>query len=100
MDHLVKFKDGAFTDTSLSTGQRKRLALIAAILRGKQIILLDEWACEQDQAFRAKFYTEILPLLKERGLTVIVVTHDEEYFGVGDSLLCMEDGLVAPAGLC
>lgn len=67
-------------DKNLSKGQQKRLALIYALLEGKEIIILDEWAAEQDPGFRKYFYEEILPQLKEQGKTIIAITHDDEYF--------------------
>ncbi|SFW87198.1 cyclic peptide export ABC transporter [Chitinophaga sancti] len=65
---------------NLSKGQRKRLALIYALLESKPVIVLDEWAAEQDPGFRRYFYTELIPLLQQRGKTVIVITHDDEYY--------------------
>lgn len=67
-------------DKNLSKGQQKRLALIYALLEDKDIIVLDEWAAEQDPGFRKYFYGEILPKLKEQGKTIIAITHDDEYF--------------------
>lgn len=46
-------RDSAFTTVALSTDQRKRLALIAAVLEGKPLLVLDEWAADQDPTFRA-----------------------------------------------
>ncbi|MCD0467766.1 ATP-binding cassette domain-containing protein [Flavobacterium sp. ENC] len=67
-------------DKNLSKGQQKRLALIYALLEEKEIIILDEWAAEQDPGFRKYFYEDILPKLKEQGKTIIAITHDDEYF--------------------
>ncbi len=67
-------------DKNLSKGQQKRLALIYALLEEKEIIILDEWAAEQDPGFRKYFYEEILPKLKDQGKTIIAITHDDEYF--------------------
>ncbi|CAM1365627.1 ABC-type siderophore export system, fused ATPase and permease components [Tenacibaculum sediminilitoris] len=67
-------------DKNLSKGQQKRLALIYALLEDKDIIVLDEWAAEQDPRFRKYFYEEILPRLKKQGKTIIAITHDDEYF--------------------
>lgn len=84
--------DGAFTSIDLSTGQRKRLALIAAILENKPLIVLDEWAADQDPYFRRKFYDVLLPRLKAEGRTVIAVTHDDRFFHLADRRLHMEEG--------
>ena len=92
MQHKVKYQNGGFTSTSLSTGQRKRLALIAAVLEGKQILILDEFAADQDPGFRKYFYETLLPELKSMGITVIAVTHDDHYFHIADRVLKMDEG--------
>jgi putative ATP-binding cassette transporter len=92
MENTAGFKDDRFTRTDLSTGQRKRLALIAALLETKPILILDEWAADQDSHFRKKFYREVLPELRRRGLTIIAVTHDDRYFDVADRRLHLEEG--------
>jgi len=81
-----------FVRQDLSQGQRKRLALIAAILEHRPILVLDEWAADQDPHFRRKFYREILPELCKRGLTVVAVTHDDHYFDAADRCLHLEAG--------
>jgi putative ATP-binding cassette transporter len=86
--------DGAFTNRDLSTGQRKRLAFVAALLEDRPVYILDELAADQDPGFRQRFYEEILPWLKRRGKTLIVVSHDDRYFHVADRVLAMEDGRV------
>ena len=65
-------EDKVFATIDLSTGQRKRLALMTAILEQKKILVLDEWAADQDPVFRRKFYYEILPKLKKE--TIIAIT--------------------------
>lgn len=84
--------DGAFSTTDLSSGQRKRLALISAMLEDKPVVVLDEWAADQDPHFRRKFYEELLPRMKAAGKTVIAVTHDDRYFHLADRRLHMEEG--------
>jgi putative pyoverdin transport system ATP-binding/permease protein len=92
MNTITRFKDGRFTNTDLSTGQRKRLAFIAAILEDKPILILDEFAADQDPVFRKYFYEDILKELKLMGKTVIAVTHDDHYFHIPDRLLKMDSG--------
>lgn len=81
-----------FDPTALSTGQRKRLALALAIAERRAILVLDEWAADQDPAYRDYFYRTILPNLKASGTAVIAVTHDERYFNLADRRYHMEDG--------
>ncbi len=88
----VQLLDQGFSTTQLSTGQRKRLALVAACLERRPILLFDEWTADQDPEFRRYFYLELLPELKRRGHTVIAVTHDDRYFATGDQVVQMELG--------
>ncbi|MBV9297905.1 MAG: ATP-binding cassette domain-containing protein, partial [Verrucomicrobia bacterium] len=74
--------DHQITSLNLSSGQRKRLALVLSVLEDKPILLLDEWAAEQDPPFRRKFYREILPWLKQQQKTVVAVTHDDDHYEV------------------
>lgn len=92
MDRVAVLADDRFSRRDLSAGQRKRLALIAALLEQRPVLMLDEWAADQDPHFRRKFYREILPELKRRGLTIIAVTHDDHYFDAADRRLHMDEG--------
>ena len=92
LERATGVSDGRFTRRDLSAGQRKRLALIAALLERRPILVLDEWAADQDPRFRAKFYREVLPELQRRGLTILAVTHDDHYFDAAGRRLHMEEG--------
>ncbi|MBF0153443.1 MAG: cyclic peptide export ABC transporter [Magnetococcales bacterium] len=94
LENKTQYLDGRFTALNLSTGQRKRLAFIAASLEDKPISVFDEWAADQDAQFRAFFYEKILPDLRARGKTLICVTHDDRYFDHCDHLIKMEMGKV------
>ena len=94
--HKTTITDGKITNINLSTGQRKRLALVLALLDDKPILLLDEWAAEQDPVFRRKFYREILPELKAQGKTIIAVSHDDDHYEVADRALKMQYGKFVP----
>lgn len=87
LDAVVTVRDGVFSTTRLSQGQRRRLALAAACLEDRPILVFDEWAAYQDPAFKRAFYREILPALKAQGRTLIVITHDDEYFSLADRLI-------------
>jgi len=97
MEGKSQIVDQAFSTVALSTGQRKRLAMIALLLEDKPICVFDEWAADQDPHFREKFYREILPALKAAGKTVIAITHDERYFAAADFRLHLEEGRLQPA---
>jgi putative pyoverdin transport system ATP-binding/permease protein len=92
MDGKVQVRDGKFTTTALSTGQRKRLALLTAYLEDRSVYVFDEWAADQDPSYKEIFYARLLPELKQRGKCVIVVTHDDRYFHLGDRVVKLENG--------
>ena len=95
----VAFAGGRFSTQELSTGQRKRLAMIVTLLEDREICFFDEWAADQDAHFRAAFYEEILPELKQRGKTVVVVTHDNRFWHLADRTVTLDLGRVVSAGL-
>src|SRR5271165_2232638 len=95
--HKTSIVDRRVETLSLSSGQRKRLALVLSLLEDKPILLLDEWAAEQDPPFRRKFYREILPWLKQQEKTVVAVTHDDDHYDVADRVLKMQFGKFVPA---
>jgi putative ATP-binding cassette transporter len=92
LSHKTSIVDRQISTVNLSSGQRKRLALVLCLLEDKPILLLDEWAAEQDPQFRRKFYCEILPWLKQQGRTVVAVTHDDDQYAVADRVLKMQFG--------
>jgi putative ATP-binding cassette transporter len=79
LEDKTRLNDREFDTLQLSTGQRKRLALIVSLLEKRPILLLDEWAADQDPEFRRKFYFDLLPALNRAGKTVVVITHDDRY---------------------
>lgn len=90
--HKTQFEGGRFTRLDLSTGQRKRLALVVALLEDRPVFVFDEVAADQDPEFRTYFYQSLLPELRARGKAGIVVTHDDRYFHLADRLVRMKDG--------
>lgn len=90
----VTVESGKFSTVSLSSGQRKRLALIASYIEDRSIYLFDEWAADQDPEFKEVFYRKLLPELKQRGKTIIAITHDDRYFDCADRIIKLRDGAV------
>lgn len=84
--------EGRVTNLSLSTGQKKRLALLAVECDDREVIILDEWAADQDPEFRRFFYEVYLPELRARGKAVVAATHDDRYFHLADRVLRMDQG--------
>lgn len=94
LDQKVTVHDRAFSTLDLSQGQRKRLALVTAYLEDRSIYVFDEWAADQDPQYKETFYKTLLPDLRARGKSVIVITHDDRYFHLGNQVIKLEDGKV------
>ncbi|HWS53775.1 MAG TPA: cyclic peptide export ABC transporter [Pyrinomonadaceae bacterium] len=92
--HKVRIDAGRLSTTDLSQGQRKRLALLTAYLEERPFYVFDEWAADQDPAFKNIFYLSLLPELKARGKTALVITHDDRYYHVADRLVKLNYGSV------
>jgi putative pyoverdin transport system ATP-binding/permease protein len=102
LQHKVKVHDGVLSTTDLSQGQRKRIALLNAYLEDRPFYLFDEWASDQDPLFKEVFYTQLLPELKARNKTVLVITHDDHYFHLADRIIKLDYGKIdvhGPGGL-
>jgi putative pyoverdin transport system ATP-binding/permease protein len=94
LSNKVQIKEGKFSTTDLSQGQRKRLALLTAYLEDRPIYVFDEWAADQDPYFKNIFYTQLLPALKARNKTVLVISHDDRYYYVADRIIKLDDGQI------
>jgi ABC-type siderophore export system fused ATPase/permease subunit len=87
-------EDGVLSTIDLSQGQRKRLALLTAFLEDRPIYVFDEWAADQDPFFRDIFYLNLLPELQARGKTILVISHDDRYYHLGNRLIKLDYGQV------
>lgn len=92
LDGKVTSEQGLLSTTRLSQGQKKRLALLLAYIEDSPIMLFDEWAADQDPHFRHLFYHQLLPELKAKGKTLIIISHDDRYFHLADRLIKFENG--------
>ncbi len=92
MHSKLDFDGDRITNVNLSQGQRKRLAMLLAVAEQRDLLLLDEWAADQDPQFRRVFYRELLPQLRALGKTLVVISHDDHYFDQADRLLEMRQG--------
>jgi putative ATP-binding cassette transporter len=95
LSEKVTVKEGVLSTTDLSHGQRKRLALLTCYLEDRPIYFFDEWAADQDPKFKELFYYSLLPELKARGKTVVVISHDDRYYGVADRVMTLESGCLS-----
>ncbi|WP_437656307.1 cyclic peptide export ABC transporter [Sorangium sp. So ce1182] len=96
LSHKVTVRDGVLSTTELSQGQRKRLALLVSYLENRPVYVFDEWAADQDPAYREVFYRRLLPDLKARGKAVLAITHDDRYFHLADRCVKLEFGRLTP----
>jgi len=94
LEKRTQYDGEYFSDINLSTGQRKRLALLVALLEDRPIFIFDEWAADQDPQFRKHFYENIMPGLSARGKTILAVTHDDHYFHFADRVLKLDYGKI------
>jgi putative pyoverdin transport system ATP-binding/permease protein len=94
LEHKVEVNNGVLSTTSLSQGQRKRLALLTALLEDRPIYAFDEWAADQDPIFREIFYNKILQELKAKGKTALVITHDDHYYHIADRIIKLNYGRI------
>lgn len=80
------------TASKLSSGERRRIALLKAVIENRPILVFDEWAADQDHRYKDFFYGEFLPKMRNSGKLVIAVTHDDGYFHLADRVLWLERG--------
>jgi cyclic peptide transporter len=98
LQEKVNVEDNAFSTLELSGGQRKRLALLRCYLEDRPIYLFDEVAADQDPEFRKFFYRTLLQKMKEKGKTIIAITHDDHYFDIADRVIKMDMGKIDLVG--
>ncbi|MGA9996000.1 MAG: cyclic peptide export ABC transporter [Pyrinomonadaceae bacterium] len=94
LEHKVSVENGQLSTIELSRGQRKRLALLTSYLEDRPIYVFDEWAADQDPMFKELFYLQLLPELKARGKTVLVISHDDRYYHIADRVIKMDYGKI------
>lgn len=92
--HRVTIDGDSFSTLALSTGQKRRLALAIALAEKRPIIVLDEFAADQDPERRKLFYDILVPQMAAEGHLVIAVTHDEHCFDKCDRLIRMDAGKI------
>lgn len=85
--------------STLSGGQQQRVALARALARRPQLMLLDEPFSGLDTDLKLQLRESTHRLLKEHGITAVIVTHDpEEAMYMADHIALMEDGDIVQLG--
>jgi ABC-type Fe3+/spermidine/putrescine transport system ATPase subunit len=83
----------------LSGGERQRVAIARALVTQPQVLLLDEPFNQVDTSFREGLQQDIRKVVRETGLTVIMVSHDPaEVLSMADELIVLKDGEILEHG--
>jgi ABC-type Fe3+/spermidine/putrescine transport system ATPase subunit len=84
---------------NLSGGEKQRVAIARALINSPEILLLDEPFNQVDTSFREGLQHDIRQIVKDTGLTVIIVSHDPaEVLSMADELLVLKDGAILESG--
>lgn len=84
--HISKLKDACYRD--LSGGQQQRVLLARALCAGRKLLVLDEPVTGLDPLVTMEFYHLIRELNKDRGISIIMVTHEiQEAVSQADHIL-------------
>lgn len=76
----------------LSGGEQQRVAIAVAIANGPRVVLADEPTGELDSSTAGEVIELFVMLAKEHGVTVVVVTHDENVSSRADRTVSIRDG--------
>lgn len=83
----------------LSGGEKQRLAIARALVSEPAVLLLDEPFNQVDTSFREGLQQDIRQIVKNTGLTVVIVSHDpEEVLSMADELIVIKDGAILESG--
>lgn len=96
MVRMTPFKDKE--PARLSGGQKQRVAIAGMIALAPKVVILDEATSMLDPQGRFEVISTIQKLHKEKGITVISITHDLEEAASADRVLLMEGGKVNRIG--
>ena len=95
--HMQHLADKRVAD--LSGGEKQRVAIARALVTGPQVLLLDEPFNQVDTSFRDGLQEDIRQIVKDTGLTVVMVSHDPaEVLSMADSLVVLKGGEIIEAG--
>jgi len=81
--------------SQLSGGQQQRVAIARALINDPAILLADEPTGNLDSTTATEIMTTIRNLNRQKGLTVVLVTHEPDMAAFADRIITMRDGVVA-----
>ncbi len=84
-----------FYPDNLSGGQQQRVAIARALVSQPQLVLADEPTAALDSKSGRNVVEIMQQLAKERGCTILLVTHDNRILDIADRIIHMEDGRLA-----
>jgi putative ABC transport system ATP-binding protein len=90
-DHASKYQD------QISGGQKQRAAIARALVGSPEILLADEPTAALDSKTGREVIELVQTLASERGMTVLMVTHDNRILDIADRIVEMEDGRIPPS---
>jgi putative ABC transport system ATP-binding protein len=82
----------------LSGGEQQRVAYCRAVLNAPPLVLADEPTGNLDDAHAGVILTELRALCRERGTSVILVTHRADAAALADRTLRLREGRLQPQG--
>lgn len=97
--HVGLASHGGRYPHELSGGEQQRVALARALAPAPRLLLMDEPFSNLDRALREGIRRDTLALIRELGITAIIVSHDpEEALSSGDRVVLMRAGDILQAG--
>ncbi|GHT20432.1 lipoprotein-releasing system ATP-binding protein LolD [Bacteroidia bacterium] len=78
----------------LSGGEKQRVAVARALINRPKLILADEPSGSLDSQNKEELHRLLFDLRRELGLTIVIVTHDEQLANLSDRIIRMKDGQI------
>jgi putative ABC transport system ATP-binding protein len=80
---------------NLSGGQKQRIAIARALVNDPAMVLADEPTAALDRQSGRDVVELMQRLAKEKGTSILLVTHDNRILDIADRIINMEDGVLA-----